>query len=258
MYAEILDDEKVQMMSFEDQRHLVMLFALRCQRPTEKMTSQQIAFRLRVDETFLKRLHETFLKHGFVANDWSICNWNKRQFLSDSSTGRVRAHRQRQALKQSETLQNVSMKQAVTPPDTEQIQNRIEKPSPKPRKRVSEDGMKHSADPRHVACKEAIFSYYQSKNEGDDPDWEGREGKALGMFLSANPKLTAEGMKRLLEHRAASEVNHSERPALWIPKLKSFRMGPLDKFNRPLNGNGKISASAYPPGFFDDEVPHAR
>ncbi len=127
-----------------------------------------------------------------------------------------------------------------------------------PRAKKSWNEMKHSTDPRHRACQEAIFAYYQSKNEGDDPDWEGREGKALGMFLSANPKLTAEGMKRLLDHRAASEVNHSERPALWISKLKSFRMGPLDKFNRPLNGNGKISASAYPPGFFDDEVPHAR
>ena len=251
MYSEILDDEKVQMMTFEEQRHLVMLFALRCQRPTEKMTSQQIAFRLRVDETFLKRLHETFLKHGFVAEDWSVCNWNKRQFLSDTSTQRVRAHRARQALKHDETLQNVSLKQSVTPPDTEQIQNRIEKPSPQPRKRSAE--VKHSTDPRHVACKAAIFAYYQRKNEGDDPDWEGREGKALGMFLNANPKLTADGMKRLLEHRSASEVNHSERPSLWISKLKSFRMGPLDKFNKPLTPQGDKTAP-YPPGFFDDEV----
>lgn len=103
--------------------------------------------------------------------------------------------------------------------------------------------VKHSTDPRHVACKEAIFAYYQQHNEGEDPDWEGREGRALGMFLGANPKLTADGMKRLLEHRARSDVNHSDRPALWISRLKSFRNGPLDQYGKPkgMNGNGRAN-----------------
>ncbi len=233
MYAEILDDEKVQMMTFEEQRHLVMLLALRCLRPTEKMTQQQIAFRLRIDETFLKRLHETFLKHGFVAKDWSICNWNKRQYLSDSSTERVRRHRENKALKQSETFQNVSLKQSVTPPDTDTEQNRVEILIPKPRKRASGE-MKHSTDPRHVACKAEIFAYYQRMNEGEDPDWDGQEGKKLAMFLSANPKVTEAGIRKLLHHRSKSQVNHSERPALWISKLKSYLSGPLDGYGKPL------------------------
>lgn len=134
LYAEILDDEKVQMMPFDFQRHLVMLFALRCQRDTSGMTNQQIAFRLRVDETFLKRLHETFLKHGFIEEDWTICNWNKRQFLSDSSTDRVRLHRARhrenKAMKQYETLQKRNETVTVTAPDTEQIQNRTDTEEP--------------------------------------------------------------------------------------------------------------------------------
>ena len=124
LYSEILDDEKVQLMSFEEQRHLVMLFALRCQRPTEKMTPKQIAFRLRVTETFLETLHETFLKHGFIDSDWSICNWNKRQFVSDSSTERVRKYREKSALKQSETFLKRHVTENVTAP--EQIQNRTE------------------------------------------------------------------------------------------------------------------------------------
>lgn len=104
--------------------------------------------------------------------------------------------------------------------------------------------MKHTSDPRHVACKEAIFGYYREKNSGVDPDWNGREGKALGMLLGANPKLTAEGMKRLLDHRRESEVNHSDRPGLWIDNMKSFLNGPIDRFGKPLrqlngiNGGG--------------------
>ena len=108
-------------------------------------------------------------------------------------------------------------------------------PSPNPRKRSSE--VKHSKDPRHIACKAEIFSYYREHNDGEDPDWEGREGRALGMFLAANPKLTEAGMKKLLKHRADSIVNHSERPALWIAKLTSFRMAPLNEYGKPLNGN---------------------
>lgn len=122
MYSEILDDEKVQMMPFEMQRHLLMLFALRCQRPTEKMTESQIAFRLRVDETFLKRCKETFLDHGFIDERWSIVNWGKRQFVSDVSSSRVRKFRTKRALKQDETFRELDETQSETAPDTEQIQ----------------------------------------------------------------------------------------------------------------------------------------
>lgn len=117
-----------------------------------------------------------------------------------------------------------------------------QKPSPKPRKkRVSEDGMVHSTNPRHVACKGAIFDYYRKHCKGEDPDWDGREGKALAMFLSANPKLTDSGLKRLLDHRARSDVNHADRPSKWIGSLKSYLNGPLNEFGKPKgasNGNG--------------------
>jgi len=111
-----------------------------------------------------------------------------------------------------------------------------------PRENLSEaksKKVKHSADPRHIACKAEIFAYYQKHNENSDPDWEGREGRALGMFLAANPKISEAGLVKLLNHRSRSEVNHSERPAKWISTLTSYRNGPLDKFGKPKgNGNG--------------------
>ena len=121
-------------------------------------------------------------------------------------------------------------------------------PSPSPekqkpsRRKTASDQMRHSADPRHVACKEAVFAYYRSKNEGEDPDWDGREGKSLAMLLSRNPNLSAAGMTKLLGHRARSDVNHSERPSVWLPILTNFRNGALDRFNKPkeeLNGEQK-------------------
>ncbi len=125
-----------------------------------------------------------------------------------------------------------------------------EKQKQKPsRRKPASDGMKHSTDPRHMACKEAIFTYYREKNSGVDPDWNGREGAALGMLLGANPKLTADGMKRLLDHRRDSEVNHSDRPGLWIPNVKSFLNGPIDRFGKPLaRANGQPKPRLWKPG----------
>lgn len=45
---------------------------------------------------------ELFMRQGFIDANWGLLNWNRRQFLSDSSTDRVRRHRE--AMKQDETL----------------------------------------------------------------------------------------------------------------------------------------------------------
>lgn len=115
----------------------------------------------------------------------------------------------------------------------------VKKPSR--RKRASDDE-KHSSDPRHVACKERIFAAYRHMNNGIDPEWDGREGKALGMLLRAQPSLNAGTINPLLLHWAKSDVNHGDRPSIWIPKLSSFRV-PVDRFNKPMtestNGKGK-------------------
>jgi hypothetical protein len=131
-------------------------------------------------------------------------------------------------------------------PEPVPVPEPIQKPS---RRKPASDGMKHSTDPRHMACKEAIFTYYREKNSGVDPDWNGREGAALGMLLGANPKLTADGMKRLLDHRRDSEVNHSDRPGLWIPNVKSFLNGPIDRYGKPLaRANGQPKPRLWKPG----------
>ena len=110
----------------------------------------------------------------------------------------------------------------------------------KPSRRQAASEPKHSSDPRHVACKERIFAAYKHKNGGADPDWDGREGRALGMLLNANPALTAETINPLLAHWARSDINHADRPSIWIPKLSSFRIGPIDRFNKPKGtSNGK-------------------
>jgi hypothetical protein len=95
----------------------------------------------------------------------------------------------------------------------------------------------------HVRCRSAIHAYWQKFHPGDElAPWDGFVGKRLATFLSANPRLTEAGFRRLLDFRAESEVNHSEPPADWIPKLIKFGSGPLDRFGKPITAAKSPSA----------------
>jgi uncharacterized protein YdaU (DUF1376 family) len=94
------------------------------------------------------------------------------------------------------------------------------------------------ADERHQPFKAAIGDYWAAKNPGIDMPWDGSEGKALGMFLSASPHLDLKAFVELLRSRFKSEVNHSDRPSMWIRSTTSFGSGPIDRFGKPMNPNG--------------------
>lgn len=114
LYAEFSTDPKVQMMSEAMQRRLIMLFCLQCSNgietfhETERETS--IAFALRISDDELSQTKALFLRKGFINSDWTLCNWSKRQYVSDSSTARVRKHREKikQTNETDETLQQRS------------------------------------------------------------------------------------------------------------------------------------------------------
>lgn len=116
MYSEFANDPKVQMLSEIYQRRLVMMFCLRCN-GHETLQDKHVAFQLRVIETEWQETKAEFIARGFIDNDNKLLNWDKRQFRSDSSTERVRKHRNG-AKQPHETICNVS----VTP----QIQNRTD------------------------------------------------------------------------------------------------------------------------------------
>ena len=107
MYSEFADDPKVQMMSEADQRRLLMIFCLRCKEPLETLLETEIAFHLRITPLELGVSKSIFIEKGFIDEKWCVLNWDRRQFVSDSSTERVR--RFRQAQKQDETFQEADV-----------------------------------------------------------------------------------------------------------------------------------------------------
>jgi hypothetical protein len=100
LYAEFADDPKVQRMPEAMQRRLVMLFCLRCKDETFDETLQ--AFQWRITPEELAETKKLFLENRFIDEEWELLNWNRRQYISDSSTARVRQYRERK--KRRETL----------------------------------------------------------------------------------------------------------------------------------------------------------
>jgi hypothetical protein len=129
MYAEFEDDPKVQMLPEALQARLVKVFCTRCKE--EKLTDMQRAFKWRISLEEVAETKKVFLANGFIDADWNVINWNKRQFLSDSSTERVRKYRQ--ALKQNETFHETDGNVTVTAleqnrADADQTQKRKDSP----------------------------------------------------------------------------------------------------------------------------------
>jgi len=107
LYSEFAHDPKVQMLSEINQRRLIMLFCIRCN-GNVTLQDEQVAFQLRISMDEWLSSKAIFIDKNFINNDNEVLNWDKRQFVSDSSAERVAKHRER--MKQSSNV-------TVTPPE---------------------------------------------------------------------------------------------------------------------------------------------
>jgi len=124
MYSEFMNDPKVQLMSEVNQRRLVMIFCMRCN-GNVTLQDKHVTFMLRISDAEWSDSKAEFIDNGFIDNDNNVLNWDKRQFISDSSVERVARHR---ALHKTVTVTKCNV--TVTPPEqnrTDTEQNRTDK-----------------------------------------------------------------------------------------------------------------------------------
>jgi hypothetical protein len=212
LYSEFSDDPKVQMMSEALQRRLVMLFCSRCKDETLHETER--AFHWRISDEELTKTKAAFIEKGFIDEDWNLLNWNRRQFLSDSSTDRVR--RFRQTKKQDETLHETVIPVTVTAPEqnrteTEQIQNR---PEDTPGNQSPD-----SVDTRCLSESVGIFGM--------------KEQAGMNRLLAVHMKETGRNVETAIEHMIARWVEYQQASPLleWSygSSYKFFMSGNWDK-----------------------------
>ena len=124
LYSEFAHDPKIQMLSEAMQRRYVMLMCLRCSETLETLHETEIAFQLRLSEAELIETKQLFISKKFIDKQWNLLNWDKRQFVSDSSTSRVRKHRdkKKQPSNDDETLQKRQSNAIDTDTDTDKKQ----------------------------------------------------------------------------------------------------------------------------------------
>jgi hypothetical protein len=238
-YHEFANDPKVQEMPEVHQRRLVMIFCLKACDVLVTLRDRSIAFHLRITEQELAESKQIFMANGFITESWEIVNWAKRQYVSDSSTDRTRRYRERRRTSQERHIVTDVTKcdglDTDTDTDTEQIKNssRAKKARVTKKKNSTKTEVAKS---RHAEFKNAIFEYWKSKNEVDCP-WQQPEGMQLEMWLKSSPSVTVEQFMQMLRHRYKSEVNHAERPSIWIRHITGYANGPLDRFRNPLGGS---------------------
>ena len=126
LYSEFAHDPKIQMLPEAMQRRYVMLMCLRCSETLETLHETEIAFQLRLSEAELIETKQLFVSKNFIDKQWNLLNWDKRQFVSDSSTSRVRKHRdkKKQPSNDDETLQKRQSNAIDTDTDTDTESNK--------------------------------------------------------------------------------------------------------------------------------------
>ena len=101
MYVDFLDDPKMVGLAFEDQRHFIAICALKSdgvldQNCTPEMLNRIVAQKIWVDFGVISDVKRRLQDAGLIDEFWQPVAWEKRQAKSDSSTDRVRKHREKQ------------------------------------------------------------------------------------------------------------------------------------------------------------------
>ena len=94
LYAEFATDPKVQQMSEEMQRRLIILFCLHTNGDMPGATDEELLCAFRIKKTEFLKTFQLFLEKNFIDDGWNLKNWHKRQHSSDSGAERTRRWRQ--------------------------------------------------------------------------------------------------------------------------------------------------------------------
>lgn len=196
LYSEFAFDLKIQMLSEIDQRRFVMLLCLRSCNDNVTLHETEITFSLRISNEEWQKTKTIFIEKNLIFEDGNgikITNWDKRQFVSDSSTARVAKHREK---KRIVTKCNVT----VTPPEY-RIQNTDIKKKNTKKKKTNEDEF------------ERFWSLYPKKTG---------KANALKAWLKVNPDeqlvadiLSGLGRAMTLDTRFR-EAQFTPYPASWL------------------------------------------
>jgi len=126
VYADIVDDEKLRLLAYEDRWHFVALLACKAQgildiEASGQMIRRRVAVKLGVQASELDEVVRRISEVGLISKkNMQPTGWDSRQFLSDHSKERTRKYREN---KETSDVTTPSLRRhdavTVTPPDTD-------------------------------------------------------------------------------------------------------------------------------------------
>lgn len=101
MYHETVDDEKLRLLAFEDRWHYIAILCCKCKgildsESDEAMLERKLAVKLGLQLRELEELKRRLIEVDLIDGNWQPMGWDKRQYISDHSTDRVKKHRKKQ------------------------------------------------------------------------------------------------------------------------------------------------------------------
>ena len=134
LYTEIIDDEKLGLLAFEDRWHFIAILCLKGKgvldsEPDAEMLHRKAALKMGLTVAELEKVLMRLSRMGLVdKNTLQPGAWDARQMQSDSSAERVRAFRER--TKQAKRPGNVSVTAQELDTDTEEEKEEEKKEKP--------------------------------------------------------------------------------------------------------------------------------
>ena len=123
LYTEIIDDEKLGLLSFEDRWHFVAILCLKGKGVIDgeqdpEMLQRKVALKIGLSVAELEKMAKRLSRMGLIDSEtFQPVAWSARQMQSDTSTDRVQAYRER--MKQVKREGNVSVTAQEEDTDTD-------------------------------------------------------------------------------------------------------------------------------------------
>jgi len=211
MYSDFMFDEKVEFLSFEDQRHYVFILCMKNMGLLDKeyqkdgMLDRVVAKRLGLYGEAFEAAKTRLLDSGLIDDRFQPVAWEKRQFRSDAdSTAAERKRRQRERERTStngDTVKSRVTGTDVTRTDTDTDTDTDQKKPPNP----------PAGSKTEVA--DALFDQAMSeypKRVGGDSRPDARKAWNARIKAGVKPEDIIDGVKRYAAHIRAKGKEHTE------------------------------------------------
>ena len=128
LYSEIIDDEKLLMLSFQDRWHYIAILCLKNKglldsEHSEQKLNRKIAVKLGLTVSESDELKRRLIEEDLIDDTWQPMGWDTRQYKKDDpgyQAKRQKAYRERKLLNNKEADNGVTaVLQPVTLPDTD-------------------------------------------------------------------------------------------------------------------------------------------